>query len=591
MKKLFKLVVSLLLVVSMSACSTTNEATTDGTGYKEGTYEATVKGHNADLTVAVTLSKDRIEKVEITNHQETPGVSDMAIEQVPADIVEYQSLNVDLISGASVTSQAIIDGTAEALGQAGVDVEALKNKEVTKEVAEDEELTYDVAVIGGGGAGLAAAIEAGQNGASVLVIEKMPKLGGNTLICGSGYNAVDPERQGAMGIEDSIDLFYEQTIEGGDNEGNPELVRIMVEQAYDGIVFLEQYGMEWQDEISTAPGGLYQRRHMPANGALGVPMINALEKGCEENGVEYLLNTKAYELIMDGNKVVGVKCEGESGNTITVNVNKGVVLATGGFSANVEMREEYNTLWPTLDESVLTTNHPGATGDGIEMAKAVGADLVDMQFIQLFPYGDPNTGAMTGSVMKQPENAVYLNKEGLRFVNEYERRDVVSAAVLEQTDAQMFVVVDGKTYENDDAPTDFGTTIGEEVAAGRCVKGETIEELAKAMNMDPAVVQATIDEYNAGVEANNDKFGKTTMNKIDTAPYYANLRTPTVHHTMGGVKINTDAQVINTDGEVIEGLYAAGEVTGDIHGTNRVGANALPDIIVFGRIAGENVSK
>ena len=380
-------------------------------------------------------------------------------------------------------------------------------------------------------------------------------------------------------------------MKGGDYEGDPELVRTMVEGAYAGVEFLESYGMEWQDEMSTAPGGLYQRRHMPANGALGVPMINALKKGCEENSVENMVDTKAVEILMEDGKAVGVLCEGKTGNKVTVKANKGVVIATGGFGANIEMREEYNETWPTLDESVLTTNQPGATGDGIRMAKAVGAQLVDMQFIQLFPYGNPVNGAMTGSVMKQPENAVYLNKEGLRFVNEYERRDVVSAAILEQTDSQMYVVVDGKTYADDAAPTDFGTTIGEEVAEGRCVKGETIEELAKNMNMDPEVVKKTIDEYNAGVEANADKFGKTPMNKIDTAPFYGNLRTPTVHHTMGGIKINTNAEVIDTEGNVIPGLYAAGETTGDVHGTNRVGANALPDIIVFGRIAGQNAAK
>lgn len=587
MKKMIAWVLSLTMTAAMFSMTAMAE------GMKDGVYTGVGDGFKGEVKVEVTVNGGKIEAVKVVESSETEGIADQALEAACKSIVDNQGLVVaaDAISGATYAGSAVIEGAANALEAAGADVEQLKQVEVASEEVKDEELTCDVVVVGAGGAGLAAAVEAGKAGADVLVVEKMPKLGGNTLICGSGYNAVDPKRQDPMGIEDSIPLFYEQTLKGGDYQGDPALVHVLCEKAYEGVEFLESYGMEWQDVMSTAPGGLYQRRHMPANGALGVPMINALLKGCEENNVKTRTDTRAVEILMENGRAVGVLCEGKGGSKVTVHAEKGVVIATGGFSANIEMRQEYNKTWPTLDESVLTTNHPGATGDGIRMAKDIGAQLVDMEYIQLFPYGDPVTGAMTGSVMKQPENAVYLNKEGLRFVNEYERRDVVSAAILEQTDAQMFVVVDGKTYPNDEAPTDFGTTIGEEVAAGRCVKGETIEELAKNMNMDPAVVKATIDEYNAGVEANADKFGKTPMNKIDTAPFYGNPRTPTVHHTMGGIKINVDAQVIDTEGNPIPGLFAAGETTGDIHGTNRVGANALPDIIVFGRIAGQNAAK
>ena len=583
MKKFISIILSAVLAVSLVSCG--QSGTKDS-----GTFTATKKGNNDNLTVEVVLTEGHIDSVKVTEHKETPGICEKPIEEIPAAIVAAQSVNIDVIAGATFTSNAIIDGVKQALTDAGLNPEDYMG-EVKVEKEEDIVKDVDVVVVGAGGAGLAAAVEAANGGAKVLVVEKMPKIGGNTMISGGGYNAVDPERQGAMGIEDSVDLFFDQTMKGGDNEGNPDLVRVMVENALAGVEFLEQYGMIWQDEITTAPGGLYQRRHMPGNGSLGAPMMNALSKGCEENDVEIMLETKAEKIIMKDGKAAGIECVGKTGNKVTVNASKGVIIATGGFGANVEMREEYNTLWPTLGEQILTTNHPGATGDGIVMAKEVGADLVDMEFIQLFAYGDPNTGSMTGSVMRQPEDAIYLNKEGKRFVNEYERRDVVSSAALDQTDSVMYVVVDGKTYPDDNAPTDFGSTIGAEVEAGRCVKGNTIEELAEAMGMDPAVVKATIDEYNAGVDANKDKFGKTPMNKIDTAPFYGNLRTPVVHHTMGGVRINVNAEVIDTDGNVIPGLYAAGEVTGDIHGTNRVGANALTDIIVFGRIAGTNAAK
>ena len=580
MKKLLTILLSAVLVLSLVACG----------GSKGTAYTKTVTGMHEGLTVETVITDGHIDSVTVKEHQETEGVSDKAISDIPTAIVEHQSLNVAVVSGATLSSNGIIEAVKQAIVEAGLNPDDYMG-EVNVEKEDDVTLDVDVVVVGSGGAGLAAAVEAGKTGSKVLVVEKAPKIGGNTLICGGGYNAVDPGRQDPMGIEDSTDLFFEQTMKGGDNEADPELVRVLVDNAYDGVTFLEEYGMVWQTEVSTAPGGLYQRRHMPGNGALGVPMINALKNGCDQNGVEIMTDTHADKIIMKDGAVAGIECTGKTGNKITINAAKGVVLATGGFGANVTMREEYNTLWPTLGEQVLTTNVPGATGDGIEMAKEAGAQLVDMEFIQLFPYGDPKTGAMTGSIMKQPENAVYLNKEGVRFVNEYGRRDEVSAEILKQTDSIMFVVVDGKTYPDDNAPTDFGTTIGEEVEAGRSVKGNTIEELATAMNMDPAVVKAAIDEYNAGVDANADKYGKTPMNRIDTAPFFGSPRTPVVHHTMGGIKITTNAEVVGQDGNVIPNLFAAGECTGDIHGTNRVGANALTDIIVFGRIAGQNAAK
>lgn len=579
MKKLLTILLSTVLVVSLAACG----------GAKGTAYTETVTGMRDGLTVETVITDGHIDSVTVKEHQETEGVSDKAISDIPTAIVDNQSLNVEVISGATKTSNGIIEAVKQAIEEAGLNPEDyMSTVEVEKE--EDVTLDVDVVVVGSGGAGLSAAVEAGKAGANVLVVEKAPKIGGNTMICGGGFNAVDPGRQEPMGIEDSTDLFFEQTMKGGDYKANPDLVRVLVDNAYDGVTFLEEYGMVWQKEVSTAPGGLYQRRHMPGNGALGVPMITALKNGCDQNNVQIMTDTHADEIIMTDDGAAGVICTGKTGNKVTINA-KSVVLATGGFGANVEMREKYNTLWPTLGEQVLTTNVPGATGDGIVMATKAGAQLVDMEYIQLFPYGDPQTGAMTGSIMKQPENAVYLNKEGKRFVNEYGRRDEVSAEILKQTDSIMYVVVDGKTYPDDDAPTDFGTTIGEEVEAGRSVKGNTIEELAEAMGMDPEVVKAEIDEYNAGVDANNDKFGKTPMNRIDTAPFFGSPRTPVVHHTMGGIKINTNAEVVGEDGNVIPHLYAAGECTGGIHGTNRVGANALTDIVVFGRIAGQNAAK
>lgn len=447
----------------------------------------------------------------------------------------------------------------------------------------------DVVVIGAGGAGLAAAVTAAEKGASVVLLEKMPFVGGNTLRAGGAYNAVDPERQKKQGIEDSIEKHYQQTLEGGDNKGDPELVKVLVENALDGIHWLEELGVEFKPEVYTVLGALWPRSHSTVNDLAGADYIKALEKAAKDKGVEILVETKATELVVnDEGRVVGVMAEDKDENKLEFKANKGVVLATGGFSANVELRSKYN---PKLDSTIPTTNHPGATGDGIVMADNIGADFVGMEYIQLLPMGDPEDGSLTGWLSPGVDQMIYINKEGKRFVSEDERRDVMTNALFEQTDSTMYVISDQKSFP--EGRNSFGEDPEELIEKGKVIKADTIEELAEKIEVPADALKETIEKYNKAVDANKDEeFGKELLGtKIDTAPFYASVRRPTAHHTMGGVKINTKAQVINKDGEVIPGLYAAGEITGGIHGTNRLGGNALADIIVFGRIAGENVSE
>lgn len=454
------------------------------------------------------------------------------------------------------------------------------------EEPEVETKETDVVVIGGGGAGLAAAITAADNGAEVILLEKMPRLGGNTLISGCAYNAVDPERQSKQGIEDSIDLHFQHTYEGGDKKGDPELIRVLVENALDGLHWLESLGCEFKDEVYTVLGALWPRSHTNVK-PLGTGYIEALENGANERGVEIYLDTKAEELLQDEDgRVTGVKAVDADGNEIIFTARKGVVLATGGFAANVELRSQYDS---RLTAEIPTTNHPGATGDGIVMAEKVGAEFVGMEYIQLLPTGDPETGSLAGWLAPGVDQMIYVNKEGKRFVAEDERRDVMTNALFEQTDALMYVVSDANSVWE---VTSFGETEEQLVEMGKVLKADTLEELAEKINVPADALVETVARYNEAVENDHDPdFGKKLLgHKIETPPFYASPRVPTVHHTMGGVKIDTLARVISKDGNPIPGLYAAGEVTGGIHGTNRLGGNAIADIIVFGRIAGESAA-
>ncbi|MCI5773173.1 MAG: flavocytochrome c [Erysipelotrichaceae bacterium] len=596
-KKILSLLVSAMMVVSLTSCSSTtnNENTqapsTETTTLKDGTYVGEGRGMQP-MKVEVTVKDNKIETITVKEHAETPGISDKALATIPQEIIDLQGLGVDVISGATFSSIGVINSVANALEQAGADVTALRaiKKEVVKE--EDKELTADVVVIGAGGAGLAAAITAHQNGSSVLVIEKMGKTGGNTTLAGGALNAVDDGSETALANDDSVELHYTQTYEGGDKLGDPELVHTLVDNAWDGVEWLKELGMEFLPGTFTVLGGLWPRAHKPVE-PLGTGFFKAYENYIDNNdNIEINFNTKAEKLITEDGKVVGVEAVGPTGNKITYKANKGVVLATGGFSQNVEMRQEYNTLWPDLGTNLKSTNHPGATGDGIVMAKEVNADLVGMEYIQLLPMGDPQTGSLSGNIEQGVENRLYVNDEGNRFVDEGARRDVMTTALINQPNSHMWVVLDSHDYPTGEEVNNFNESINSLVAEGRAFKADTLEELAEQIGVDPTNFVNAIEEFNKACKGEiEDPFGRTLFDQpIDKAPYYAAARIPTVHHTMGGVKINTKAEVIDTEGNVIPGLYAAGEVTGGIHGSNRLGGNALTDTVVFGRIAGESAS-
>ncbi len=579
-------------VVTESSSEETLEAAAkpaEGAKFVPGIYTAKATGMK-EMTVEVELSENEIVNISILSHGETPGISDMALKEIPENIIKAQGLGIDAISGATISSEAIKKAVEDCLVQAGADVEVLKT--ITLEKAdreEDQELEADIVVIGAGGAGLAAAVTANQEGATVIVLEKMPKVGGNTILAGGALNAVDDGSETAIANDDSVQRHYDQTLAGGDNQGDPELVRTMVENAWSGVEWLQGLGMGFQDGVFTVTGGMWPRAHKPVD-PVGTGFFNTYENYMESHdGLDIMLNTEALEILADDSgRITTVIAEGETGNKITLHANKAVIVATGGFAKNVELREKYNTIWPNLGENVKSTNHGGATGDVIPMLEALGADLIQMENIQLLPLGDPETGSLSGNIEHDVERRIFINKEGNRFVNEGGRRDEMTLALFEQTDNYMWIVMDSDCYPTGDEKNNFNESVNELIDQGRAVKGDTVAELAKAMNVPEENLTAAINDFNAHVESKEaDAFGRTLYSTaIDNGPFYAAPRVPTVHHTMGGVKINTKTQVLDKEGNPIPGLYAAGEVTGGIHGANRLGGNALTDTVVFGRIAG-----
>lgn len=441
-----------------------------------------------------------------------------------------------------------------------------------------ENITTDVVVVGGGGAGLSAAIAAKEKGANVVLVEKMLMLGGNTNYATAGINAANTKLQKKLGIEDNAELFYNDTMKGGKNVNNPELVKKLTTDSANIIDWLTERGADLSEVVFTG-GQSAKRTHRPAGGqAVGPVIVDALAETAEKNGIDVRTESEVTKLIKTGDKVTGVEVK-HKGETYNITA-KAVVMATGGFGANAKMVAEYK---PSL-EGFGSTNSPAITGEGIKMVKAVGGDLVDMTEIQTHPTVVHKKTAMITEAVRG-EGAILVNREGKRFVSELETRDVVSKAELEQTGKSAFLVFDQEVREKLGAINGY-------VRKGFTVEGATVEELAGKIGVDAKGLVDTMAKYNGYVKAGEDKdFGKTALpRELVKAPFYAIEVSPAVHHTMGGVRINTNAEVLTADGKVIPGLFAAGEITGGVHGANRIGGNAVTDITVYGKTAGENAA-
>lgn len=550
--------------------------------YEAGTYKgSSEEGYGGTVEVTVTVSEDAIENIVVAADGETPEIGGNAMTRIADEIIATQSLAVDTVSGATMSSEALLAAVAVALTEAGADVAVLQdpNNKQEAEATEQEDIETDVVIVGAGGAGLAAALEVVNAGKEVVILEVMPMAGGNTLRATGGMNAAETDVQESLGIEDSVDVFYEDTLKGGHDLNDPDLLRTLVDQSADALHWVNELGAGLND-VSFSGGATNARIHKPEDGsAVGPIIINVLLEALEEKDVKPMLETEATSLIEEDGQVIGVKAVNKDGQEFDVRANA-VVLATGGFGANMDMVAEYDPEKVGFE----TTNHPGAQGTGITMALEIGADTFQMDQIQIHPTTQPGTGKLYTEGLRG-DGAILINKEGLRFIDELETRDVVSAAILEQTDGEAYELVN-------QALVDQNASMKKYVDQGDAVSGETVEELASILEIDPAVLQETLDKYNEAQASEEDtEFGRENMTmSLAEGPYYVLTVTPSIHHTMGGLKIDTETHVINTEGEIIPGLYAAGEITGGVHGGNRIGGNAVTDIIVFGRIAGQNAA-
>ena len=682
---------ALSVAMLLSACGSTGSSTATSTAASataaSGVYEGSSVGMQGTVTVSMTVEDGKITNVELTECHETPAVASVAMERLPQQMVEHQTTKLDAVTGATLASNAIMRAASAAAEAAGLDMDQLNANAYSEPAGEDETWDTDVLVVGGGGAGFSAAITAAQGGANVILIEKSSFLGGNTLMQGGAYNAVDPDAQSEVilteaqkntldsylalstddpdlhfdafpewadvltelqsdinsfyaenagktaGVDmpgfDSIALHMWHIYTGGLRQMNDgtwvasdiDLARNLAESALGTFQWMrDDLGLEAPsgegagDTLYTVLGAMWPRTHVVET---STQLIDDLKSVAEAAGVTIYTETAATGLLTDeSGKVVGATAEKANGTKITINTTNGVVLASGGYCANPAMVKEYDEYWgDDLSDHTLTTNVGTNEGDGIVMAQAIGADTVGMEVAQLMPSSSPLKGTMTDGVWGDASEQIWIDGEGNRFVDEYAERDVLAKASLGLEDGIFYIIYAGKAGDDgllkgaslDD--TMFGTTIQDMVDNGHVWYGSTLAEVAEASATSaggaaPAFTEEalrnTIEKYNSYVEAQEDPdfhkevlAGAIDIDAIEADPnvgFVISPRKASLHHTMGGLKIDTDAHVLNTDGEVIEGLWAAGEVTGGIHAGNRLGGNAVADIFTYGHIAGSNAA-
>lgn len=599
---------------------------------KNGTFEGKAYGNNGWLTVEVTIKDNKITDIKTPGQRETKYLGDTAIREIGKDVLQYQTLNVDNIAGATVTSTALKTAIAQAIEKAGGDIAAFQKPvpEKIKKVAGITKGSADLIIVGAGGAGLSAAVTAKDlDVKNVLVLEKMPVIGGNTLRCASAFNAADPDRQKALPMTETlkeavvkaisekpvseehaklmadVKAKYEaylksgsktlfdcpewhalQTYNGGDKVGQIPLIRQYSNNVLDTLHWMQSKGSPVMDRVSQGAGALWQRTHQ-LDAPAGLGLIDPLYQSAVKQGVNFKLGMRVQDLILnDKGRVIGVTATDKVGNKYEFTSKDGVILATGGYSQNKEMRRKSA---PHLTPEMVSTNQPGATGDGIVIAARHGADTTGMNYVQVYPLATPGTGALQGRARKMSglDDVIDVNKNGERFVKEDARRDEFVAAIKKQPGGVVYDINDSSIVK---PLNSFNEDVETLVSIGRIYKADSLADLAKQLGMPADKLEATVAEFNKMVEAKNDpKFGRKLFDRpIVKPPFYATPRAPSIHHTMGGLQISTNAQVLDKNGKPIPGLYAAGEVTGGIHGSNRLGGNATADVLTFGRIAAKS---
>ncbi len=559
-------------ILILSSCSNDdNPSQPTIEGLRDGKWTGSGDGRSGTIIVTIEVEEGMITKATIGSQSESVFAQD-AINTILGRAVGKQSamsVDVDGVTGATLTSRGVIDAINMA-------IMAAMGKQ-SDEPRKYQDSTCDIVVVGAGGAGLSAAIAAAETGKlKIIVLEKQGIIGGNTNYSTGGINAAETDQQKSLGIEDSKQLFFDDTMIGGKNENIPSLVWNFVDHAPATITWLSGLGADLTD-VGLMGGSSVKRTHRPQSGsAIGPHLMKVLKEATARQNIEIRTSNKVCGLLSTNGTVTGVKVQNADGSTYSLK-SKAVIIATGGFGANLEM---VTRLQPKLS-GFATLNHPGATGDAFDWVTPLGGATIHMAYIQIHPTAEATNHILISEAVRG-NGAILLNQSGHRFCNELDTRDVVSAAILSQPSGEAFLFFDENVRKSLSSIESYANQ-------HLLITGNTLAELASLTGIPADNLTSSLARYNAQQKAGVDEdFGRsaTGMTALETAPFYAVRVKPAIHHTMGGLSVNTKTQVLTTEGKPIPGLYAAGEVTGGLHGANRLGGNGVADIVVNGRLAG-----
>ncbi len=573
MKKIFLSVLSVVLLVGCSS-SSSNEPTETSTSttIADGSYTGVARGNNGDITVNTTFEEGKIESIEIVSQEETPGISNVPLEEMGQRIVDAQSVAVDTFSGATMTSRGIINAVSDSIVNAGGNLDDWKN-EVETTVAEVSDSSCDVVVIGSGAAGMTSAIYAAQNGANVILVEKQDILGGTSLLSASMFGSVGTRVHIAEGktetTEDLFENYQKPEAATGGLIADSEAARVLAENSTAAAEYLLDLGVDFDHTSSKFVLA-------PASGKrVGNMVIPALTSEMEKAGVDVRKSTRATHLLLNDGKASGVEVETKDGQTYTISA-KAVVIATGGFAANKEMVSEYLPEW---SNSIYYCS-PGDTGDGIEMAQEVGLEVVDLTVMKANPlvFYDGTEALTMNSAVKA--GAIMVNHEGVRFANEQGSYGI-SPKINSQTNREGIILFDNTLVEQNDEIKTY-------LDKGYLTEASSLEELAEELDIDAEALRETVAKYQEEVASGEDsEFGRSTLADLYSGDtFYGIIVKPSIQGTFGGIHTNVETEVYSTEGEIVPGMYAVGECAQE--GLN--GLNPMTVNLVFGKICGENAA-
>lgn len=604
-KKSLGILLASTLIVSMAAGTVSLAEALEEGAYIPGTYTATAAGLKGDVVVEVTFSEDFIESVEVKEHSETDGIGSLAVDSLPSEIVETQSLGIDAVAGATMTSNAIFAAVEDCVAQAGGDVEALKQVEETGPAELTEEtIDTQLVIVGGGGAGMTACIRAEELGLDVVLVEKMPFMGGAISVSGGNQVVMGSQLQKDAGVtDDSVDSMYEDFMANGAGLNVPELLTLYAENVGETSDWLQEQGITFDTESGLHQLAEYSHDRELAYTGGGAGAAEAMRQAIAATDAQVLLETRAQELLTDeSGAVVGVKAVSDT-TSYTINADA-VLMATGGYGNNKELQSEEI-------QNALYYGPVSSTGDGVVMATAEGIDAATrlMEYGKRYPNGiEVSEGiaksTIAGNITGWTMSAILVNKEGNRVVNEKASNRTILETELEQTGQMLYLLMDEATFAQWKTKLG-GAGISEEdiekyleangSSAPVFAHGDTIEAAAEAAGIDGEALKSTVEKYNGYVQSGNDEeFGRSaeymTM-EIGDGPYYLVEQKPRFATTMGGLVVNTGLQVVNTSDEVISGLYAAGEVVGGVMGDDSPSGANNGWAVTSGKLAAEAIAQ